>query len=187
MLQIRHIDRLILWSISGNGMPSMAPRDLAASCKEWGFIAFIDLMDIFTLLIKLFAEIRHIWLLLLSPNIYRYIEVVVVMTEISYLFSLWGIDEKPHPRRSFILFGFFLFGLEGYSTCQMCFGYLGYSNKASASAGIWCLICCKRSSTRVTLLVKASSSCVRKSMCRRSLALCKEWSARNPCSCFHIF
>ena len=58
---------------------------------------------------------------------YRYIEVVGVMTEISYLFSLWGIDEKPHPRRSFILFGFFLFGLEGYSTCQMCFGYVGYS------------------------------------------------------------
>jgi len=65
VLQIRYIDRLISWSISGNGMPSMAPRDLAASCKEW---AFIDLMDIFILLMKLFAEIRRIWLLLLSPN-----------------------------------------------------------------------------------------------------------------------
>lgn len=112
------------------------------------------------------------------------------MTEISYLFSLWGIDEKPHPRRSFIWFGFFLFGLNRYSTCQMCFGYVGLSNKvsppASASAGIWCLICCKRSSTRVTLLVKASSSCVRKSMCRRPLGLCEEWSACNPCACFHI-
>ncbi len=65
VLQIRHIDRLILWSISGNGMPSMAPRDLAASCKQW---VFIDLIDIFTLLIFLFAEIPHIWLLLLSQN-----------------------------------------------------------------------------------------------------------------------
>ena len=65
VLQIPHIDRPISWSTSGNGMPSMAPRDLAASCKEW---VFIDLIDIFTLLIFLLAEIRHVWLLLLSQN-----------------------------------------------------------------------------------------------------------------------
>lgn len=104
VLQIRHIDRLILWSISGNGMPSMAPRDLAASCKEWGFIAFIDLMDILyfhTFDKNVCRDSSHLALATFPE--YRHIEVVVVMSEIPTYSVCGELTKNLTPKKLYFI------------------------------------------------------------------------------------